>query len=364
MQRTRYVKYCSIAAAGLVLAGVSLSQAAEVSSEPTVMDEIVVSASRVPEEKREVTSNITVISREDIDRAVGRNVGDLLAEKGVGHIQKYPGSLTAVGLRGFRTDTHGNDLQGHVLILIDGRRAGTGNVAKLLTENVERIEIIRGPGAVQYGSGGMGGVVNIITRQGSANSLTFEAGGGSFDRGQANFGGTAKKGKLDFAGSLSQKTAGDYVTGSGQTYANTGFDTETGLSANIGYQILPGQRLGMVVTAYDTQGAGNPGYLTANDLDNYGDKSNASLDTVYTGSNPTGSSQWLLRYFFGRDENTWYEPIASNPSGWDTGSPSANTTDQQGGQAQITGEFGASSLTAGVDWLEYAVENSWAPQDT
>jgi len=364
MQESRTPRQSSLFTASLILAACSFSQAAEVTSEPTVMDEIVVSASRVPEKKQEVTSNVTVISREDIDRAVGRNIGDLLAEKGVGHIQKYPGSLTAIGLRGFRTDTHGNDLQGHVLILLDGRRAGTGNVAKLLTENVERIEIIRGPGAVQYGSGGMGGVVNIITRQGNTNSLALEAGGGSFERGQFVLGGTAKKTLFDFAGSASGRTVGDYTTGSGQTYANTGYESETGLSANLGYQPVPGQRLGLVVTAFDTREAGSPDYLTTNDLDDYGDKATLSFDTSYTGKDVGGRWQWLARYFFGRDENTWHDPVASDPDGWDNGLSSGNTTDQQGAQAQISGEFGHSSLTAGLDWLHYQVENSWSPRDT
>lgn len=363
--RVKYFpRFSSIAVAGLMLVGAPTGKAAGISSGPTIMDEIVISASRVSEEKREVTGNITVISREEIEHAIGENVGDILAEKGVGHIQKYPGNLTAVGIRGFRTDTHGNDLQGHVLILIDGRRAGTGNVAKLLTANVERIEIIRGPGAVQYGSGGMGGVVNIVTRKGAANSIALASGGGSFEQREAVFDGTAKTNRIDFAGTVSHMTVGDYTTGSGQTYRNTGSDGETAMSANLGYQILPKQRFGMVVTAFDTETAGDPGYLSSNDLDNSGDKSTYSIDGSYTGESPSGAWQWLARYFFGRDENTWYDPIASNPSGWDDGLSSGNINDQQGAQAQITGSFGASSVTAGLDWLDYQVENTWAPEDT
>jgi vitamin B12 transporter len=122
----------------------------------------------------------------------------VLAEKGIGHIQKYPGTLTAVGIRGFRTDSHGNDLQGKVLVLLDGRRSGTGNVAKILTQNLERIEIIRGPGAVQYGSAGMGGVVNIITRKGTDNGMQVSVGAGSYDRVQGAFGGTINRDGFDF----------------------------------------------------------------------------------------------------------------------------------------------------------------------
>lgn len=364
MQQKGYIKKPMVA--GLVLAAAMCPgmQAVAQGDDGAVMEEVVVSASRVEEKKREVTGNITVISREEITQAPGRTVGDILVEKGVGHIQKYPGSLTAIGIRGFRTDTHGNDLQGHVLVLLDGRRAGTGNVAKLLTENVERIEIIRGPGAVQYGSGGMGGVVNIITRRGTGSSLAVEAGGGNAGRGQAVVEGTAKRGAVDFSGSVVRRIAGDYETGSGRRYRNTGFESETGLSTNLGYEVQDGHRLGLVVTAFDADEAGSPGYFAANDFDDFTDKSNISVDGVYEGRSRSGHVQWLLRSFAGRDENSWYDPPASDPDGWDSGTPSGNTTDQLGGQAQISVFLGDADVTAGFDWVDYQVENTWSPQET
>ncbi len=325
---------------------------------------LTITATRVPQKSSGVSANLTVIHREELDRAAADNVGDLLAEKGVGHVQKYPGSLTSIGIRGFRTETHGNDLQGHVLILIDGRRAGTGNLAKILTKNVERIEIIRGPGAVQYGSGGMGGVVNIITRQGKSNSLFVEGGGGSFGHAEGSVGGTAKEKGFDFSGAVSRFTQDDYKTGSGVTFANTGIDSQTGVSANAGYEFAPHNRVGVIVTDYEADKVGNPGYLIGADTDNYTDNSNYSVDSRYNGQNSSGSYQWMGRYFFGRDDNVWVDPLASNPTGWDDGINSRNTTDQQGAQAQISGAFGVLNLTTGLDWLHYAVENSWSPRQT
>ena len=158
---------------------------------PPTMEEVVVTAGRIAEDKKTVSAHVSLIDREEIEQSSAATVADLLAERGIGHIQKYPGAMTAIGLRGFRSDTHGNDLQGHVLILLDGRRAGTGNAAKLLTGNVERIEIIRGPAAVQYGSAGMGGVVNIITRRGAENGGAVGIGGGSDDQVEGDLGLTA-----------------------------------------------------------------------------------------------------------------------------------------------------------------------------
>ena len=60
------------------------SQAAEVS----MMDEVVVTAGRIQETRKDVTSNITVVNREVIKQSSARNVGELLAELGLSHIQK------------------------------------------------------------------------------------------------------------------------------------------------------------------------------------------------------------------------------------------------------------------------------------
>jgi len=344
------------------LAGTGL--AAESTQPPDMMETIVVTAGRSPENIKNVSSHITVINQEELQQSTSRNVGDLLAEKGLGHIQKYPGNLTSVGIRGFRSDTHGNDLQGHVLILLDGRRAGTGNVAKLLTKNVERLEIIRGPGAVQYGSAGMGGVVNIITRQGQNNSAFVETGIGSYGAAEGSIGGTIKEKGFDFAGSFTYGTRDDYDTGSGQRFDNTAIDYETGFSANTGYSFSDHHRIGIIVTSFQTDEAGNPGYFSAVDLDDSTNKENYSIDTNYSGGSSTGTYQWMTRYFFGQDENSWLEPTASDPTGWDSGLISSNTTDQQGAQAQLTGTFDSTTLTGGFDWLDYEVENSWTPRKT
>ena len=329
-----------------------------------MMDEVVVTAARTAEPKREVSANVTVIDREAIEQSGASDVGDLLAKKSIGHIHKYPNNLTSVGLRGFRTDTHGNDLQGHVLVLLDGRRAGTGNVAKLLTGNVERIEIIRGPGAVQYGSAGMGGVINIITRRAERSSAFAEAGGGSFGAYKSRIGGTLKQGAFDISGSFIRSGQDAYETGSGEEFHNTGLDAASGISANLGWSITDKDRLGLIVTASEQDNSGSPEYFSANDLDDSTDKENYSVDLNYAGADSADRWQWMTRWFFGKDENTWNDPTGSNPDGWDNGIASTNTTDQQGAQAQLTRTFSHTRITGGIDWLDYEVENTWTPNTT
>lgn len=357
------VRSAFILAVCLLLAGgVCVPQAMAESN--SVLDEVVVTDSRTKEKKKYVTSNITVITAEDLKQSPARNLGELLAEVSIGHIQSYPGALTSVGVRGFRTDSHGNDLKGHVLILLNGRRGGTGNVAKILTKNVERIEILRGPGAVQYGSAGMGGVINVITRQGAKNGASVDIGYGSFEEFQGGLGATAKLGNFDFSGVVDYTSYGDFKTGDGDRFENTGLESQVHYSFNTGYTIFPNNRVSFVLTGVDVDEAGNPGYLSRNDLDNYTDKKNVSGDFIYQGGDSTGKWTWLARYFKGKDEDKWVDPVESNASGWDDGDPSERETDQQGAQLQVSTRFKVLALTAGVDWTDYDVEATFTPQKT
>jgi len=352
----------AVFAAGPVFAGVPRTD----KSEPKLLKEVVVTASRTKETKREVTSNVTIITSKEIALSPAANVGDLLSEKGIGHIQKYPGGLTSIGIRGFRTATHGNDLMGHVLILVDGRRAGTGNVAKILTKNVERIEIIRGPASVQYGSAAMGGVINIITKRGQGKPHVFVEGTyGSYDDVEGTFGGYGKVNKFDFSGTVSRSSLNDdYKTGRGVKFYNTGYDSIDDVSLNLGVEIFPGHRIGMIYHDYDGNKLGSPGYLSENDKDDYSDKSNKSIDFMYQGKTPKGIFSWMARYFNGIDEDRWVDPTASNPTGWDDGIASKRKTDQQGAQAQLSFNKKRLTATAGFDWVDYDIKATWTPKKT
>jgi vitamin B12 transporter len=118
----------------------------------------------------------------------------------------------------------------------------------------------------------------------------------------------------------------------------------------------------LIITGTTVNNAGSPSYFSAQDLDNSTDKSNYSIDLNYRGTNKTDAGHWLIRAFLGRDENIWSDPVASNPSGWDDGIDSKNTTEQRGAQAQYTVTLGGAAVTAGMDWLDYKVENSQSPQ--
>jgi vitamin B12 transporter len=147
----------SIAASAALCAG---ARADEAQLQPTVQ----VTASRVAETVDETLADVSVISREDIDASVARDVYDLLRlEAGVDLYRTGgAGQQTSLFLRGSNSN--------QVLVLIDGVRAGaatTGAFAfeQLPLDAVERIEIVRGPRASYWGSDALGGVIQIFTRK-------------------------------------------------------------------------------------------------------------------------------------------------------------------------------------------------------
>ncbi len=113
----------------------------------------------------EVPLHVTAISEEEIRKSRARNMGEVIErETGIG-IQRWGGmeARTQVTMRG--------STEKQVLVLIDGQRMncireGYANLSEFpLLEHVQRVEIVRGPGSALYGSGAMGGGINIITKE-------------------------------------------------------------------------------------------------------------------------------------------------------------------------------------------------------
>lgn len=340
---------------GLWVAGSAF--AADVEPSTVVMDEVVVTAGRVVEKVQDQTMSVTVIDAEEIAASPARDLGDLFAEKGIGYVQKYPGSLTTVSIRGFKTNAQASDLLGDSLVLLNGRRAGTGNLAMIMTRDIERVEILRGPGAVQYGSAAMGGVINIITRQGDG-PVSGEAFGslGSYDfvEGGALLSGDA--GPFDYSVGFARSTMNDYKTGSGDRYRNTGFDAKKSYSVNLGYSFLDTHRLGMMLNATEIDKTGTPNYLSANDLDDYRDSDYQAIDVSYAGEKSDGSVAWELRYF-----ETDIEDKSYSFGGFFGDSVYETEVEQKGGQAQISTDVDFMHIVTGADWSDYEVESTFEP---
>jgi vitamin B12 transporter len=322
------------------------------------MEQMVVTANRIKEKREDVITNVSIVEAEQIEQSPAQDLGGLLLEEGFSIIE-YPNSKISVGIRGFRSDTLGNDLTGHVLILINGRRAGTGNLAEIPLDNVARVEIIRGPGSVQYGSAAMGGVVNVITKQGQGKpSVSLEQTLGSWNYRKTGIQASTAMKAFDLSCSASVDSQDDYSTADGDTYYNTGYDFKQRISVNAGWAFLPGNRIGLTYTGYAADDVGSPSYLSQNDRDDHVDNSLDTYDISLTGQNASGFLQWTLRYFAGKEETRNYVPENFGDSPGYT-----RDTDQRGGQAQVTAAVDHAHLTAGFDWVYYAVEDTYSTGD-
>src|SRR5947209_5043117 len=121
---------------------------------------VVVSATRIETPVNEIGSSVTVITDEEIERNQRRTLPDVLETvPGLNIVQTGgPGGLTSVFMRGSNSN--------HTKVLIDGIDAndpsqdGVFDFGQVLTSNIERVEVLRGPQSGLYGSDAIGGVVN------------------------------------------------------------------------------------------------------------------------------------------------------------------------------------------------------------
>jgi outer membrane receptor protein involved in Fe transport len=134
--------------------------------------EVTITATRSERNVLDVPGNVTVIDREAIDRSGARSVPELLRrEAGLLVTNDTSNPFGAkVEARGFQ---NGGGNGCHTLVLIDGRRVNQPDTSCpdwsfVSLDEVERIEVIRGPVSAAYGDNGIGGVIHIVTRHGRA----------------------------------------------------------------------------------------------------------------------------------------------------------------------------------------------------
>lgn len=192
-----------------------VSQPAE--KEPFALDPVVVTATVAPTPLSQATASITVIHREQIEAQKVPSVIDLLRQVPGLHVDQAGGrgSISSVYLRGGDPN--------FTVVLIDGvkvndptnSRGGSFDFSTLSTEHIERIEIVRGPLSAVYGSDSLSGVINIITRQGTAKATrNVELAGGRFDYFRVVADAQGMLGVMDYAISGSYLDNGEPVEGS------------------------------------------------------------------------------------------------------------------------------------------------------
>ncbi len=225
--------------AGLGLLG---AYAAEEPQQPEKPQRIVVTATRIETPYERVGSSVTVITRDEIERSGKTTVLELLrAVPALDVVQSGgPGGNASVFIRGAKSE--------HTLVLIDGIEANdpvtpgrSFDLAHLTTDNIERIEIIRGPQSTLYGSDAIGGVINIITRRGEGKPTFYISGeAGAFHTYRESVGASGTTGPFRFSVDLSRydtdgiSSADRRLPGNHEEdgYRNTTFSGRLGFAAS------------------------------------------------------------------------------------------------------------------------------------
>jgi iron complex outermembrane receptor protein len=210
------------------------------------LDPVVVTASRIPQHLSRVGQSVSIISREDIEVLPADSIADLLQTiSGVDVRRRGAHGVQAdVGIRGSSFE--------QTLILIDGinvsdPQTGHHNLdLPVNLEDIERIEVVKGPAARIYGQNAMAGVINIITREVDSSAVGGHAKYGEYDYYDVGAHGALKTGNISNRASVSRRSSTGYIE-----EENTDFDIKTlGYKGgiNIGNQAL---QLGLGYTDKD-----------------------------------------------------------------------------------------------------------------
>jgi vitamin B12 transporter len=173
--------FCSLRRAPLAIALAAGGSCAFAQSQAPALDPVVVTATRYPTRISETLADATVITREEIARSAQTTLPELL--RTVPGIQVTsaggPGQVSGIFMRGANT--------GQTLLLVDGMRlasatVGTTAIEHLPLDQIERIEIVRGPASSLYGADAVGGVIQIFTRRGGGEPrVNASAGYGTYN---------------------------------------------------------------------------------------------------------------------------------------------------------------------------------------
>ena len=213
-------------------------------------DTIKVTASRIEKELLDVPMSVTALSAEDIKNSTARNVGELLED--------VPGvTIQNSGAQGLKRVSIRGEGPSRVLILIDGQKVSEnksmdGVPLLIAPSRIERIEVIRGPASVLYGSEAIGGVINIITKKGGAKAVSADIGVG-YDGASNGYNTNASiYGKIDkwnYRASGSWSDQGDLRSATG-ILPNTSFD-QLDANAFLSYDLTDKSTIGAGYDYYD-----------------------------------------------------------------------------------------------------------------
>jgi vitamin B12 transporter len=276
----------------------------------TQLDPVLVTATGYPQPLTESLAHSTVLTREDIEGSQAIDLPALLAREAGLQMTRNGGrgAATTLFLRGAPSS--------QVLLLIDGvpqtRQDATGSISveNIMLDQVDRVEIVRGNVSAIYGSGAIGGVIQVFTRRGNGapgGDATLE--GGAYGYGHVAASASGQLGPTRLAIGISgQQTEGfsamDPIVYPAANPDRDGYRNSSG-SASISHEIAAGHTLALSLTQSDGKLAYDSAFATPVDVQT----SQTRLSTARLASSNQFTSDWQSQLSFGweRDDSRYVE---------------------------------------------------------
>jgi vitamin B12 transporter len=305
---------------------------------PTRLPPVAVTAARDAQPIADVLADITVIGPDEIARAGAQSLTELLQRQPGVEISMNggPGSVSSVFVRGAN--------RGQTLVLVDGIRigsssAGATSLEAIPLDQVERIEILRGPASSLYGADAIGGVIQVFTRRGtSAFAANASAGYGTYRTWNAKAGASGTAGPLQYAVQVAGQASRGFntITNPDNFLYNPdpdGYSNQSG-SATLGYEWAAEQALSaqFMRSRLNNQFDGGP---------DFDDRTITVDETWQVASRNRLASFWVSRLSYGEGIDDSRTETAFGPSTFDT------TQRQLTWQNELT--LPAGLLTAGYE---------------
>lgn len=267
MMRNSYKKKFCLAAASSIMAmsfaGYAFAADTAADDADTMeftLDSMVVTASRIPTKITEAKADISVITRKDIEQMHMSSVEEVLRTVPGVQFMNYGGN------GGMNANMSGIRINGskEVVVLVDGVRVNefqgsdSGYFFAALTnntDNIERVEVLRGGAGTLYGSGAKGGVINIITRKINDNKTSIDVSAGNFSTREYKLNTQGRQGKVGYHVYYDDKHSGDFKDGSGKKWQSDIDSKSVGLKVN--YDITADHKLSL---SYDRTKSDFNGY--------------------------------------------------------------------------------------------------------
>lgn len=353
--KKQYLLFAAFLSAGNMTVSAQTSGTADsLSAQKTLtIDEVVVTGTRHQTDVRHLSQTVSVVNRNKLERAMQPSLLPVLTEqvpglfvtsRGVMGYGVSGGAAGGISLRGL---SGGN---ARLMVLIDGHPQYAGIFGHPIADAyqtllADRVEVLRGPASVLYGSNAMGGVINIVTRRMHEDGVrtNLHTGFGSYGTLETELTNRIRKGRF------SSVISGSYNRTDGHR-DDMSFEQYGGY-AKLGYELTDNWNVrgDVNVTHFN---ASYPGPVSAPLLD--GDQRITRGMTSFALENDYGKTSGALSFFYNWGDH-WINDGYTPSAGEEPQDDRFNSTDNMMGLSlyQSTRFFKGNRITFGLDWFRY-----------